>query len=72
MRKARQQGYLDAFMKQINMSELLFKENTIVFNDAVQTTAVKRPPLKVIKNNDEVPNKMNTSDKQRKNLHIIK
>ncbi len=72
MRKARQQGYLDAFMKQINMSELLFKENTIVFNDAVQTTAVKRPPLKVIKNNDEVPNKMNTSDKQRNNLHIIK
>ncbi|MCI7260456.1 MAG: hypothetical protein SPK53_02955 [Selenomonas sp.] len=71
MRKARQQGYLDAFMKQINMSELLLKENTVIFKDAVQT-AVKRPPLKVIKNNDDVPNKMNTSDKQRKNLHIIK
>lgn len=71
MRKARQQGYLDAFMKQINMSELLLKENTIIFKDAVQTVA-KRPSLKVIKNNDEVLNKMNTSDKQRKNLHIIK
>ena len=71
MRKARQQGYLDAFMKQINMSELLLKENAIIFNDAVQTVA-KRPPLKVIKNNDEVPDKMNTIDKQRNNLHIIK
>lgn len=70
MRKARKQGYLDAFMKQINMSELLFKENTIIFNDVVKKS-FKRPTLKVIKNNDDV-SKVSTNAQQRNNLHIIK
>ena len=70
MRKARKQGYLDAFMKQINMSELLYKENTIIFNDVIQK-AGKRPTLKVIKNNNDV-SKVSTNDQQRNKLHIIK